>query len=125
MSTFSPLPIHTPSSLSLREQLKTDLKTAFKARQSHAVTALRSVLGEIDNAEAIALDDTMGPVVGKFNERPRKQLTEAQIQDILRADAETIRVSLAEYQLLGKTEEAAQLQAEWEVLAKYLSSTEN
>ncbi|MFF2391084.1 hypothetical protein [Nocardia sp. NPDC058114] len=38
---------------SLRERLRAALKTAMKARDLGAVTALRSALAAIDNAEAI------------------------------------------------------------------------
>lgn len=112
--------IFTPSPLSIRDRMKADLKNAFKARQTHIVTTLRSTLAEIDNAEAIALDETMVAVVGQLNERPRKTLTEAEMQAIVKKEADALRVSLAEYRSLGRDEEVAQLQAEWEVLANYL-----
>ncbi len=113
--------ISPPSPLSIRDRMKADLKDAFKARQMHIVTTLRSTLAEIDNAEAIALDETMGAVVGKLNDRPRKMLTEAEMQAIVQNEADALRVSQAEYQRLGREDEAAQLQAEWEVLACYLT----
>jgi uncharacterized protein YqeY len=112
--------IFTPSPLSIRDRMKADLKDAFKARQTHIVTTLRSTLAEIDNAEAIALDETMVAVVGQLNERPRKTLTEAEMQAIVQKEADALRISLAEYRRLGRDEESAQLQAEWEVLTKYL-----
>lgn len=121
MSTPPLLSTNTPAPLPLRERLKADLKTALKARQTHLITILRSTLAEIDNAEAITLDATMVAVVGRMNDRPRKTLTEAQIRGIVHAEADALQVSRAEYQRIGKKEEAAQLQAEWEVLACYLT----
>lgn len=112
--------ISTPLPISIRDRLKAGLKDALKARQTHIVTTLRTTLAEIDNAEAIALDETMVAVVGKFNDRPRRNLTEAEMQAIVQREADNLRVSLAEYQRLGRDEEVAQLQAEWEVLAQYL-----
>ena len=106
--------------LSLRARLKADLKIALKSRQKHVVTILRSALSEIDNAEAVALDESMVPVVGRANDVPRKSLTEKQIRDILQAEADEIRHSLTEYQRLGKHEEAQRLHQEWEILNQYL-----
>jgi uncharacterized protein len=107
---------HTP----LREQLKTALLKAMKARQSNVVSTLRSILSEIDNAEAVELDASMIPVVGLSNDVPRKILSEEQMQNILRNDYNEIEASFAEYQRLGKHEDAEQLRMELEVLAPYL-----
>jgi uncharacterized protein len=104
----------------LREQLKAALVKAMKARQSNVVSTLRSILSEIDNAEAVELDASMVPVVGLSNDVPRKILSEEQMQNILQNDYNGIQASFAEYQRLGKHEEAEQLRMELEVLAPYL-----
>ena len=104
----------------IREQLKRGLKAAMKARQNGVVSVLRSALSAIDNAEAVELDDSMVAVVVKLYEVPRKILTEAQMQAIVQTEADTLHISIKEYQGLGKAEEAEQLQIQYEALKAYL-----
>jgi uncharacterized protein YqeY len=107
----------------LREKLKADLVQAMKSRQTEAISTLRSILSEIDNAEAVPMDASIKPTVGRSNDVPRKFLSEEQIQNILENQYKEIQSSLAEYQRLEKHTEAAQLQAELDVLAPYLKDS--
>jgi uncharacterized protein len=104
----------------LRDQLKAALTLAMKSRQANAVSTLRSILSEIDNAEAVPMDASIKPTVGLSNDVPRKVLSEEQIQNILDHQYREILTSLAEYKRLEKHDEAEQLQAELDVLAPYL-----
>ncbi|NJN80367.1 MAG: GatB/YqeY domain-containing protein [Anaerolineales bacterium] len=106
--------------VSIREQLRSALKPAMKARQNHIVRVVRSTLSAIDNAEAVELTADMVSVVGRANDVPRKELSEKQIREIVQAEADALHKSVAEYKGLGKFEEADQLQAEWEALVNYL-----
>jgi uncharacterized protein len=107
----------------LREQLKAALLLAMKSRQPNVVSTLRSILSEIDNAEAIPMEASMVPVVGRSNDVPRKLLSEEQMQAILEHQYDEIEASLAEYRRLEKHDEAAQLQTELNVLAPYLKDS--
>jgi uncharacterized protein YqeY len=107
----------------IREQLKAALAQAMKARQSHVISTLRSILSEIDNAEAVEATLSSVPVVGLSKDVPRKILSEEQMQDILEKEYNEIQSSFTEYRRLGKDEEANQLQMELEVLAPYLKDT--
>ena len=113
------------SSISLRQRLKADLLGAMKARQNHVVSTLRSTLAEIDNAEAVEVDNSFVPMAGRSNDVPRKVLTEAEIRAILQREADQIKLALAEYGSVGRAEKAAELQAAWEVLVGYLADTED
>jgi uncharacterized protein YqeY len=104
----------------LRDQLKAALTLAMKSRQANVVSTLRSILSEIDNAEAIPMDASIKPTVGLSNDVPRKVLSEEQMQSILDHQYQEIQASLAEYKRLEKQDEAAQLQMELDVLALYL-----
>jgi uncharacterized protein YqeY len=104
----------------IREQLKAALAQAMKARQSHVISTLRSILSEIDNAEAVDVTLSSVPVVGLSKDLPRKILSEEQMQDILQNQYDEIELSFTEYKRLGKQEEAEQLRMELEVLAAYL-----
>jgi uncharacterized protein len=107
----------------LREQLKAALVQAMKARQNNVVRTLRSILSEIDNAEAVDVTISSVPVVGLSKDVPRKILSEEQMQDILQNQYDEIQISFTEYKRLGKDQEAKQLQMELEVLAPYLKDT--
>lgn len=104
----------------LRERLKAGLAQAMKSRQMDAVSTLRSILSEIDNAEAVPMDASIKPTVGLSKDVPRKILSEEQVHDILENQFNEIQASLVEYQRIEKHTEAAQLQAELDVLASYL-----
>lgn len=109
---------------SLRENLKSGLMQAMKSRQTQAISTLRSILSEIDNAEAVPMEASMKPTVGLSNDVPRKILSEEQMQNILDHQYQEIQASLAEYKRLEKHEEAAQLQVELDVLAPYLKDSQ-
>lgn len=107
----------------LREQLKAALVQAMKARQSNVVSTLRSILSEIDNAEAVEMTVSSVPVIGLSKDIPRKILSEEQMQDILQREYNEIQMSHKEYERLKKHEEAEQLRMELEVLAPYLKDS--
>ena len=115
----------TNATIPLRQRLKADLHSAMKARQNNVVTTLRSALAEIDNAEAVEVDTSLVPLMGRSDDVPRKVLTEAQIRAILQREANQIKMALAEYERMGRAEKAADLQAAWELLAGYLTDAES
>jgi uncharacterized protein YqeY len=108
------------SIIPIRLRLKTDLLIAMKARQNHIVSTLRSTLAEIDNAEAVEIDTSVVPLVGRTHDVPRKELTEAQIRAIVQREANQIKMALTEYEHAGQAEKTAELQAAWELLTGYL-----
>ncbi len=108
----------------IREQLKAGLAKAMKARQTSVISALRTILSEIDNAEAVEFTASAVPVVGLSKDVPRKILSEVEMRSILKREYHGIKQSLKEYQRLEKHEEAGQLQAELEALASYLKDSE-
>ncbi|WP_245722153.1 hypothetical protein [Nocardia crassostreae] len=109
----------TVAAVPLRESLRGALPRATKARDRAAVAAVRATLAAIDNAEAVdASDVTAGAIETSAAglgaaERPRKHLTEAEIDSIVRAEiAERLTVA-AEYDgLNGGSDRAATLRAE-------------
>ncbi len=106
-----------------RERLKADLKKAMKARESQTVTVLRSLLAAIDNAEAVELGTSSSFVIGRANDVPRKALSEAQIREVLRGEVEELQTAVAEYERLGKLEEAETLSKALDVASGYVSET--
>jgi uncharacterized protein YqeY len=107
----------------LRDRLKADLMKAMKARETNTVTILRTLLGAIDNAEAVEVVEPsmpIAPVIGQSNEVPRKVLTEADILAILQCEADEQAQAVAEYERLGQQAEADRLRAGLEVITQYL-----
>jgi uncharacterized protein YqeY len=106
--------------MSLRESLKADLKTAMKSRQPHTVSTLRTVLAAIDNAEAVDVDPSFVPVTGITRDVPRKILSEADMETILRAEIEDLRSAMVDYEKGGRAAEAEILREKLNALLPYL-----
>lgn len=98
----------------------------MKARDRSAVSALRSVLAAIDNAEAVdtgdvkagALEDSAVGVGAA--EALRRDLTDEDIDQILRREIDERRDAAAEYDRLGAADRRDQLTAEADTLAGFL-----
>ncbi|MCP2280267.1 hypothetical protein [Nocardia amikacinitolerans] len=98
----------------------------MKARDRHAAAALRSALAAIDNAEAVEIGDARAgaieaSVVGLGGaEVERRQLSEADIEGIVRAEIAERLTSAASYADLGRADRGAVLRAEAEALTALL-----
>lgn len=117
-------------STSAREALRAALKDAMKGRERDAVTALRSALAAIDNAEAVDASPTKlettsehvaGASIGAGSaEAMRRELSEVEIRAILEREmSERIEVA-QEFESLGQLGEAARLRREAEALAPFI-----
>ncbi len=139
-----------PGDDDLRERLRRALPAAMKARDRLAVTALRSALAAIDNAEAFdpaeALAEGMcdllepagwepadaddvdaahpgfaGTVAGVgATEVERRSLTPKQVEGIVRAEIETREEAATVLEGVGKHEHAERVRAEARVLTPFL-----
>jgi hypothetical protein len=104
----------------IRTRLQRALTEALKARDTATVSVVRSALGAIGNAEAVAADPAQpsgapgaaiaGAVAGLgAAEVPRRPLTEADVAAIVRAEAAEREVAAAGYERSGYTVEATRL----------------
>lgn len=110
--------------MQIREQMKADLVQAMKARESLTVATLRSVLGAIDNAEAVPVSAPtlpVEPVIGKSNEVPRKVLSADDIRQILQNEVDERCAASAEYARLGQHAEAERIQTAAALITAYLA----
>lgn len=111
----------------VRERLQADLKQALKSRDTVAASTIRSLLGAIANAEAVAAPEKdlgaapLGVVGVGAAEAARRELTEAEILDIIRADAAERGEALSHAEQHAPPETVERLRAESGVLARYLS----
>ncbi|MFP5020906.1 GatB/YqeY domain-containing protein [Pseudonocardia phyllosphaerae] len=90
----------------LKEQLRTDLTAAMKARDELVRTTLRSALTAIGNAE----------VSGDA----AKELSDSEVRSVLTKETKRRAESAEAFAGAGRTEQAERERAEGEVLARYL-----
>jgi uncharacterized protein YqeY len=117
--------------VTLRSRLRADLTVALKARDGVAVSALRSALAAIENAEAVDAGPHGGPqgasehIAGAARgagagDRPRRDLREAEVRAIMREHVDELERVAAQYDGLGRGGDASTLRREVAVLAEYL-----
>jgi uncharacterized protein YqeY len=111
----------------LRQRLRDGLPVALKARDRTAVAALRSTLAAIDNAEAVdgkgfagSLAIERSPVGVGAAELPRRTLTEADVEALVRKEMAEREAAAAEYDRAGRSDRADQLRGEVGVLSAFL-----
>jgi uncharacterized protein YqeY len=90
----------------MKQRLHDDMTAALKARDEIRKSTLRMALTAVTKAE----------VAGK----EARELTDAEIIDVLSSEAKKRRESVTAYREAGREELAAKEQAEAEVLAEYL-----
>jgi uncharacterized protein len=129
----------------IRTRMRRALPAAMKARDQPAVTALRSALAAIDNAEAVDTakatptaeahpagagevasgqvtgDEIVGAAVGLgAAEVERRTLTSAEMEAIVREEAAERQTAARAYERAGQPGHAERLRAEVKVLSAYL-----
>ena len=123
-----------PAAEPLRRRLETSLRAAMKDRDAAAVATLRAALSDIDNAEAVPAPDDLapgpagGPIAGARDgagagDVAPRELSEADVTAIVRAEIDDLRSSADEYVALGRDEQAAQLRVQADLLEGHLSAT--
>ena len=90
----------------LKDQLRSDLTTAIKARDEVTSSTLRMVLTAITNAE----------VSGK----EARELTDEDVLGVLTSEGKKRREAAEAFEQAGRAEQAAKERAEFDVLADYL-----
>jgi len=119
----------SPPPSPLRQRLRAALPEALRAGDRDAVAALRSALAAIDNAESVdapppapgSLAVERTPVGAGATEVARRELTEAQVERLVRTEVAEREAVAAEYERAGRGERAARLRREAAVLAAHLS----
>jgi uncharacterized protein len=104
----------------VRERLRAALPAAMKQRDLALVSALRATLAAIDNAEAppaedyepgsLALEQT--PVGAGVREVARRDLAEADVERVVRAEIDERRTAAQAYESAGQLERAERLRHE-------------
>lgn len=109
--------------------MRADLGVAMKARNSRAISALRTAIAAIDNAESVdstaATAPTSAHIAGATiglgtAEVPRRSLSPAQVHAILLAQIDDRSAEADRYETLGQIEAAEGLRGEAQIIAAYL-----
>ncbi|ANZ20876.1 hypothetical protein SNOUR_38240 [Streptomyces noursei ATCC 11455] len=114
--------------MSLRLRMRQALPEAMRARDKAAVSALRSTLAALDNAEAVPVDEAAlrgaalehAPVGVGATEAARRELSEHGVVAVVRAEAAERLEVAAQLTAPAHAERAAQLRAEAAVLLGFL-----
>lgn len=108
----------------LKDRLRFDLKAAMRGGEKFKVSALRDLIAELDNAEAVEVGaDHDKFVLHDFGDRsaeaPRRLLSQSDVQAILaREEAERTAAAL-EMERLGLEDRAARLRAAASLISTY------
>ena len=127
-ASAEPGPAKPGSVTPLRRRLRDALTGAIKTRDKVAVAALRSALAAIDNAEAVERPESADEglafeqlrICAGSAEAARRELTEAQIERIVRGELAERESAARDYQRAGRLEHAERLRGEIRVLAQQL-----
>jgi uncharacterized protein YqeY len=118
----------------IESRLRDALKQSMRARDKAAVSALRTTLAAIDNAGAVEVADAApaslsgdehvaGSRLGVgAAEAERRELSEAELVALVRAEVTEREASATEYERHGESERAAGLRHEASVLAGVLAA---
>ena len=105
----------------MRERLTGALRKAMKDRDSVAVDVLRSLMSAIDNAGAIPVTRPASPMSRPSGEAPRRELSAAEVDQVLRAEAAERQAAAADYEQRGLRDEAGRLEAQLRIVAGFLA----
>lgn len=116
----------------IRARLQGSLIPAMRAKDTATVSAVRSALAAIANAEALPPVELHtsggdGPIAGARSglgagEAPRRELTEDDVRGILRAELDERSTAADELEAAGRDEAADTLRAEAAALERVLGS---
>lgn len=109
----------TLGGLSIPARLRADLVTSLRARDQVETSMIRTLISAIENAEAVEATTIAEPQLGLNHDRPRRELTEADIVEILRMERAELAEATAHYRALG-LDEATELERRTEIVDRYL-----
>jgi hypothetical protein len=128
---MAPEPARDTPPQPLRAALRRDLASAMKAREPDAVSALRTAIAAIDNAEAVPTPETgqattSGHIAGAragvgAAEATRLELNESQQRAILRDQVTGYTAEADRHEALGQPAAASRLRDQASLLSAYLS----
>jgi uncharacterized protein YqeY len=116
-----------PSFLPLRDRLRAALPAAMKARDGATASTLRATLAAIENAEAVDAGPARAGAIEAsavgigVAEVARRELTEADVAAIVRAEIAEREHAAEGYEASGHADRAAELRAAASALTAFLT----
>lgn len=111
--------------MSVRDRLRADLAVALKTRDAIEISTLRTLVGAIENAEAVEVKVTTGPTaepnVGLGHDQPRRILTEEDLRQVIAAERADVAAAAAQYRELGLDDETTEMERRLEIVDRYLT----
>jgi uncharacterized protein YqeY len=111
----------------LRDRLRAALTVALKNRDRNGASTLRAVLAAIDNAEAVEAGAQVragaveaSPVGPGAAEVARRELSEADVIDIVRGEIEEQRRAAGVFEKSGRGDRAEELRAAADMVSRFL-----
>jgi hypothetical protein len=107
----------------LKERLRADLKAALQARAADEVRVLRTLIAALDNAEAVPTEGYRPrALAGAGGEVARRELDGRAVEALLAEEAESRLAAAADYERLGRADEAAGLRDEAALITRYAAT---
>ena len=107
--------------MSVRDRLRADLVSAMRAGDKTEMSMIRTLIGAIENAEAVEGEGSSDPKLGLNHDRPRKTLTDDDIVRILSSERSEAAAAAAGYKRMGLADEAEDLDQRVRIVDRYLS----
>jgi uncharacterized protein YqeY len=110
----------------IKARLRTDLRAAMGARRIDEVAVLRTLLGALDNAEAVSVAPqhyTERPFGDPATEVPRKRLSADDVEAVLGAEQRERLLTAETLERAGRAEDATKLRNEAAIVGRYLAKT--
>ncbi|HEX3423135.1 MAG TPA: hypothetical protein VHS33_07015 [Sphingomicrobium sp.] len=110
----------------LRSRLQSDLRDAMRNQARNEIAVLRTLLAEIDNAQAVPVGDLHERYsVRNFGdgsaEVPRRSITYAQLQERFCGDHDERLAAAAQLETIGQVGEAKRLRNEAQIVKRYIA----
>ncbi len=105
--------------MNLHDRLKHDLTAALRDRDLETARLLRVLVAAVDNAGAVEAGPKEGTV--GHADVPRRHVPEAEILEILAAEAGELRGAITDYEAHGRPHAALPLRARLAAVERYLA----
>lgn len=114
-----------PAIDAIKAQLRNDIRAAMLARQPAVTSALRILLGALDDAEAVPVDQSGPAQVSRSfgdpaGEVPRLCLSEREVREVIAKQGAALRAAAADLHGLGLAERAEALITQAVIIERYL-----
>lgn len=106
--------------LRVLDQLRADLAISLRERRSIEVSAIRTLIGALENAEAVEVEHSSEVKTGFGHDVPRRELTDREVRDILERERSDVVNAMVRYGDLGLDDHVAEMKARLTIIERYV-----